>query len=216
METLAKINQFTRESYNKAAQKYYDLFHNELEGKKFDKDYLDKFLRLFNSNSLICSVGCGPCGHVEKYIYDKGFRVIGIDISEKCIEIASNNNPQIKFEVGDLSKIKYEDNYFDGIVSYYSILDTPKIYLDKIFNEFYRVLKPGGYLLLVVKEGSTERYESNLLGIETKIYFSLFTEDEIRTVLVRNGFDIEQMTIREPNSEEIRLKRLFAIGKKVI
>lgn len=215
MESLERINQLTRESYNKAAQKYYDLFHDELEGKKFDRDYLDKFLRLFNSNSVICSVGCGPCGHVEKYIYDKGFNVTGIDISEKCIEIANKNNSQIKFEVGDLSKINYEDNYFDGIVSYYSIIDTPKIYLDKIFKEFNRVLKPNGYLLIVAKEGSTEGYESNLLEIKTKIYFTLFTEDEIRLVLERNGFDVEDMTIREPNPDEIQLKRLFAINKKV-
>ncbi len=31
-------------------------------------------------------MGCGAGGQIGKYIYDKGFRVIGIDISEKCIE----------------------------------------------------------------------------------------------------------------------------------
>ncbi len=215
MDALDKINQQTRKAYNKTAQKYYELFHNELEGKKFDRDYLDNFLRLFNRDSLICSAGCGPCGHIENYIFDKGFRVIGIDISEKCIEIARENNSQIQFEIGDLSRLNYEDNFFDGLVSFYSIIDTPRIYLDKIFKEFNRVLKPGGFVLLVVKEGTTEGYESNLCGIETKIYFSLFTETEIRSVLERNGFDLVQMTIREPNSDEIQLQRLFTIGKKV-
>ena len=215
MESLEEINQFTRNSYNKAAQKYYELFYDELAEKEFDKKFLDEYLKLFNTNSTICSVGCGPCGHIEKYIYQKGFRIIGIDISEKCIEIARKNNPTIQFEVGDFSKTNYEDNYFDGLVSYYSIVDSPKIYLDKIFKEFNRVLKKNGYLLLVVKEGNTEGYTKELLGIETEIYFSLFTEYEIRTILERNDFEVVKMSIRKPYEEEIQIDRLFSVSKKV-
>ena len=109
-----------------------------------------------------CSVGCGPCGHIENYISQKGLKVIGMDISEKCIEIAKGNFPEIRFETGDFTKMKYEDEYFDGLVSYYSIIDTPVQYLDKVLKEFNRVLKKDGYLLLVVKEGNTEGYEKLL------------------------------------------------------
>ncbi len=215
MESLEEINQFTRNSYNKAAQKYYELFHNELEEKEFDKNFLDEYLELFSSNSIICSAGCGPCGHIEDYIYRKGIRIIGIDISEKCIEIATKNNPKIQFEIGDFTNMNFEDNCFDGIVSYYSILDSPKIYLDKIFREFARVLKKNGHLLLVVKEGKSEGYENDLLGIKTKIYFSLFTNNEIVSALERNGFNIVKLSIREPYENEIQIKRLFVISKKV-
>lgn len=215
MESLEKINQFTRNSYNKAAHKYYELFQDELEEKEFDKNFLNEYLKLFTSGSIICSVGCGPCGHIEDYIYRKGFKIIGIDISEKCIEIATKNNPKIQFEIGDFTNINFEDNYFDGLVSYYSILDSPKIYLDKILKEFARVLKKNGHLLLVVKEGKSEGYKNDLLGIKTKIYFSLFTENEIRSALERNGFNIVKLSIREPYENEIQIKRLFVISKKV-
>ena len=216
MESLEEINQFTRNSYNKAAQKYYNLFYNELEEKEYDKKFLDEYLKLFNTNSIICSVGCGPCGHIEKYIYQRGFRIIGIDISEKCIEIAKKNNPTIQFETGDFSKMNYEDNYFHGIVSYYSIVDSPKNYLNSIFKEFKRVLKKNGFLLLVVKEGNTEGYEKELLGIETKIYFSLFTEKEIKTYLEAEGFEIIKMHKRNPYEDEIKINRIFSISKKSV
>ena len=216
LESLADINQKTKQAYNKAADKYQQLFFDELDKKGFDKNYLDEFSKHFKSNSIICDAGCGPCGHIEKYLTDKGMNVIGIDISEKCIEIAKKNFPTIPFEVGDFCKLNFSDNYFDGIISYYSVLDTPKIYLDKVMNEFHRVLKIGGYLLLVVKEGAAEGFQSDLLGIETEIYFSLFTKKEIECFLKSNNFKIIKIEQRNPYADEINIERIFSISKKII
>lgn len=215
MESLERINHLTRLAYNKAAQKYYDLFYDELEKKEFDRRFLDEYLNLFEPGSLICSAGCGPCGHVESYIFNKGFNVVGVDISEKCIEIARNHYSNIQFEVGDFTSLKYNDNHFDGMISYYSIIDTPKIHLDSLMKEFNRVLKRNGYLLLVVKEGQSEGYEKELLGIKSKIFYSLFTEKEIKDALVRNGFENVRTLRRMPYKEEIQISRIFSISKKI-
>jgi len=215
MESLSKINQETRIAYNKAAQKYFDLFKDELEHKEFDKKYIDNYLKNFNQDSLICDAGCGPCGHITKYISNKGFRIIGIDISESCIEIAKKQNPDIQFETGDFAKLNFSDNYFDGLISYYSIIDTPKIYLTEILKEFNRVLKKNGHLLLVVKEGESEGFENELIGIKTKIYFSLFTMDEIKGYLNNGGFGDIQIEKREPYKDEIKINRIYSISKKI-
>jgi ubiquinone/menaquinone biosynthesis C-methylase UbiE len=150
MESLEKINHKTRKAYNKAAVKYYELFYDELDKKEYDKEFIDMYLKNFNSGSLICDLGCGPCGHIENYVFQKEIKIIGIDISERCIEIAKNQYPEIHFETGDFTNLNYNDNYFDGLISYYSMIDTPKVYMSKILGEFYRVLKKDGYLLVVV------------------------------------------------------------------
>ncbi len=214
MESLKIIGQKTKKAYNLAAQKYYDLFYDELDKKPFDKKFIDEYLNFFDASSLICDAGCGPCGHIENYVSQKGFKIIGIDISERCIEIAQKHFPEIKFEAQDFSDLKYSDNYFDGLISYYSIIDTPKIYIDKILKEFNRVLKKNGFLLLAVKEGSREGYQNELLGIKTKIYFSLFTEEEIKTFLQGNGFEIIRLQKRNPYKDEIKINRIFSISKK--
>lgn len=215
LESLDQINLKTKLSYDKAAEKYQQLFFDELDKKEFDRHYLDEFSKYFNSTSIICDAGCGPCGHIAKYLTDKGMNVIGIDISEKCIELSQKKFPTIRFEVSDFCKLNFSDNYFDGIISYYSVLDTPKIYLDKVMNEFNRVLKIGGYLLLVVKEGRTEGFQSKLLGIETEIYFSLFTKKEIEDFLSSGGFKIIKIEQRNPYADEINIKRIFSISKKI-
>lgn len=214
MHTLEYINKKTRLAYNKAAEKYYEMFSDELDKKAFDKIILDDFSKYFNCDSIICDAGCGPCGHVADYISKKGIKVIGIDISEKCIEIANKFHPGIRFEIGDFSNLRFNDNYFDGIISYYSIVDTPKKYVKKVFKEFKRVLKDNGYLLLAVKEGSGEGFQRDLLGIEIEIYFSLFTKDEIQEYLLESGFEIIKLEERAPYPHEISINRLFTISKK--
>ena len=215
MDTLESINVLTRQTYNLAAQKYHDHFHNEMNEKEYDRKLLDSFAAKFNKDSLICDAGCGPSGQIGRYLFEKGIKVIGVDISEKCVELTRLNNPEMKFECADIGSMPFDDNSFDGLISYYSIINTPKIYVSKVFDEFRRVLKPDGYLLVAVKAGMSEGYIDDLLGIKTKIYNTLFTKDEIVNYFKGSGFQIEFIDTRNPYDFEISNERIFAIGKKV-
>jgi len=215
MDTLDSINLLTRQAYNLAAQKYHDLFHNEMNEKEYDRKLLDSFAARFNKNSMICDAGCGPSAHIGKYLFDKGIKVVGVDISEKCVELAQINNPEMKFECADICSMPFDDNTFDGLISYYSIINTPKIYVNRIFAEFRRVLKPDGYLLVAIKAGTTEGHIDDLLGIKARNYLSLFTKDEIVACFSRAGFLLEFFDQRNPYDFEISNERIFAIGKKV-
>ena len=215
MDSLKSINSFTRQAYNLAAPKYHNLFHNEMNEKEYDRKLLDSFATRFNKNSLICDAGCGPSAHIGRYLFDKGLKVVGVDISEKCVDLARLHNPDMKFECADICSMTFDDNTFEGIISYYSIINTPKVYVNKIFTEFRRVLKPDGYLLVAVKSGGTEGFIDNLLGIKTKIYSSLFTQEEIVAYFKEAGFVLEFFDKRSPYDFEISNERIFAIGKKV-
>ena len=214
MDTLKSINSLTRLAYNLAAQKYHELFHNEMNEKEYDRQLLDSFADRLNKDSLICDAGCGPSGHIGRYLFEKGINVVGVDISEKCVELARHNNSDMKFECADISNMPFDDNSFDGLISYYSIINTPKIYMNKIFDEFRRVLKPEGYLLAAVKAGTTEGYVDDLLGVKTKIYSTLFTQEEIVIYFSQAGFLLEFFDKRNSYDFEISNERIFAIGKK--
>ena len=215
MDTLKSINLLTRQAYNLAAQKYHELFHNEMNEKEYDRKLLDSFAARFNKDSLICDAGCGPSAHIGKYLFDKGIKIVGVDISEECIELARLYNPKMKFECADIASMPFVNNSFDGLISYYSIINTPKIYISKIFSEFRRVLKPDGFLLVSVKSGTTEGYIDDLLGIKTQTYFSLFIQEEIVNNFSRAGFLLEFFDKRNPYDFEISNERIFAIGKKI-
>jgi SAM-dependent methyltransferase len=215
MDSLDHINSMTRQAYNLAAQKYHELFHNEMNEKEYDRKLLDSFASRFNNNSLVCDAGCGPSAHIGKYLLEKGINVVGVDISEKCVELAQLNNPDMKFECADIGSMPFDANTFDGLISYYSIINTPKIYVNRIFDEFRRVLKQDGYLLVAVKAGIDEGYIDDLLEIKTKIYSTLFTQDEIGACFSQAGFLLEFFDKRNPYDFEISNERIFAVGKKL-
>jgi len=214
MDPVELTHSIIRQAYNLAADRYHSIFRDELEGKEYDRMLLDFFAVRLNNGSLICDAGCGPSGHIGRYLANKGMVITGIDISDRCIELASVLNPDMHFVREDMAKMSFENDSFDAVVSYYSIIHTPKNLVDNVLREFYRVLKPGGYLLIAVKAGYDESLQTELIGIETEILLSLFNENEIREYLIRNGFDIFFSEKREPYEFEINYDRIFVIGKK--
>jgi len=215
MNSLESINMKTRQAYNLAAAKYHDLFHNEINEKEYDRMLLDLFANMMKPFPLICDAGCGPSGHIGKYLQEKGINVMGVDISDRCVELAKLHNPETQFLCEDISQLSFPEQHFDGIVSYYSIINTPKKYVNRILTEFHRVLKPGGYLLVAVKEGFDEGFINELIGIEAEIYFSFFSESEIRKFYSDNGFELVFIETRNPYDFESRNNRIFAIGRKI-
>jgi len=214
MQKLKEINSMTCQAYNLLAAKYHELFKDEMSQKEYDRKLLDNFSQYFKPDSIIHDVGCGPSGHIGKYLFDKGLNVSGIDISEKCVDIAKSYNQDMTFIKMDMMNLQINDQSIDGIISFYSIIHTPKYYIDKIFLEFKRVLKKGGKVLLAVKEGEKEGFENNILNSNTSIYFSYFKKQEIETYFIANGFKILFLECRKPYADEIAIPRIYAIAEK--
>ena len=100
-----------------------------------------------SENSKILDIGCGTGHHVGNFT-QKGFDIIGLDISPAMISQAKNLYPDSKFEQGDaLNSSKYQFNTFTHILCMYFT-----IYYFKNKNTFlqncYDWLIPGGFFVL--------------------------------------------------------------------
>ena len=103
--------------------------------------------------ATILDSGCGE-GRNSIYLAKQGFRVYGLDISSVAINRAKewakkeNLSGRVHFDVGDVSKMKFRDNFFDAAID----INTMNFVRDKkaYVAELSRVLKPEGYLLLEV------------------------------------------------------------------
>jgi ubiquinone/menaquinone biosynthesis C-methylase UbiE len=185
-----------------------------MKQKEFDRVFLDEFSSHFTSESVLCDVGCGP-GHITRYVFDKGLNIFGIDISEKCVEIARRENPKMRFMTMDMAQLDLADESIDGVISFYSIIHTPKQFQSLLFQEFNRVLKMGGRISMVVKKGNTEGYINELEGYKTSLYFTNFNEDEIRNYLETKGFKVILLETRRPYDFEIPVDRIYATAIKI-
>lgn len=98
--------------------------------------------------SRILDAGCGT-GNFSIKLAGLGCQVTGIDISSDMLQIAEKKNlqlPKISYRQMDLYELDFPDCCFDGVFSMaaFEFIHEP----EKAFNELYRVLKPGGRLLI--------------------------------------------------------------------
>ncbi len=211
---LADINELTRAAYNATAEKYHRAFHDEVAQKPFDRSILDRFSASLPKSSLLLDAGCGPSAHIGRYLHDCGHRVIGIDISERCIEIARRENPAMEFCVMDMMHTTFADSSFDGVVAFYSLLYTPRRWVGEIFREFERILRPDGRILIAVKKGEPEGVVHDDWYEGRTVYFTHFLESDLLAYCRQTGFVVDAMETRKPYSFEIPVDRIYLIASK--
>ena len=212
---LEEINKLTISTYEELALKYHNSFKDEMDQKIYDRNILDKFSKGLKPNSEVCDAGCGPSGHIGKYLQKKGFKITGIDISPKCVEIATEYEKEIEFHCMDMMNTNFEKDKFNGIISYYSIIHTPKIESPRIFCEFNRILKLNGKLLLVTKKGNNEGIVEDDWYEGNKIYFTNYLERDLEDYINKSGLEIEFQETRKPYNSEIDVERIYVIAKKI-
>jgi len=214
MDPLKAISDETREAYRRAAHIYRDLFRDELDGKHYDRQLLDRFAARFGEGEPVLDAGCGPIFHIGRYLADRGVAVEGVDLSERCVALARELNPGAVISQGDFADLDTGDGRYQGVLSYYSIIHAPKREIGRFFTEFRRVLRPGGALLVVVKAGEGEGWMEDVLDTGARIWFSYFDEAEVEGYYREAGFEIEFMERRQPYDTEIENDRIYAIGVK--
>lgn len=158
----------------------------------------------------VLDLGCGggfDCFLAAKQVGIKG-HVIGIDMTTEMInkarENAKKNYNNIEFRVGEIECLPVSDNSVDVIISNCVINLSP----DKlqVFQEAYRILKPGGRLAITdilatqelpeVVKNDIEKYTGCIAGAATV--------NELKTVLERIGFINIKIKLKEESKDFIK------------
>lgn len=104
----------------------------------------------------VLDVGCGN-GNISRHLGYLGYEVLGVDISDKSIELARslNNLPNVQFEVKSAEELKAGEARFDAIICSEVLehLHDPGSLLD----ELYELLNDEGILIVTVPNGMGPR-----------------------------------------------------------
>ena len=151
----------TRSSYDIDAAGYAEKVRGLLGEMPYLRASLTLFAELVHGagGGPVADVGCGP-GYVTGYLHDAGVDVFGIDLSSEMVAIARRDYPVLRFEVGTMTNLDLADDSLVGIVAFWSVIHVPDYAIPGVFEQFRRVLRPHGLLLIGFHVGDETRHTS--------------------------------------------------------
>lgn len=178
-----------KETYNRIAE----LWREDHADDIWWVDGTNAFIDFLEPGSLVLDVGCGA-GVKSRYLTERSLKVLGIDFSEKMIEICRRDIPEAEFRVLDMRQAGALEESFDGIFAQASLLHIKKDEVAKVLENLVSRLKRGGHLYLAVKEIRSGQPEEMIqkeddYGFSYERFFSYFTLDELKKHMQQLGLE---------------------------
>src|SRR3972149_4924808 len=196
-----------KKKYNRNAR-FYDLVELPMEKLLYSK-WREKYFSPLKGKILDVGIGTGNnIGYYGNHV-----EVIGIDFSEKMLEIAkrkltksSKNN--ITLKLMDVESLDFADNLFDNVIISSVFCSVPNPV--KGLMEIKRVLKPEGIILMIEHVLSKKRFIAileNLLNPPVKFITGVNINRDTGQNIIKSGMKI----IKERNLVLFDVFRLFEV-----
>ena len=212
-----------RVSYDAVTDAYVERVHDELRHKPLDRALLTAFAEqvqaAFGGGASVCDAGCGP-GHVSAFLAGLGLTVTGIDLSPVMVERARALHPEVRFEVGTMTRLDAADRRWQGLIAFYSIIHlTTDIEVRAALREFHRTLVDGGLVLIAVhlgEAGDATVHASEMLGVAVDMEFHFFDPERLAADLAAAGFRVEARLVRSPYPDvEVQTTRAYLLARRM-
>ena len=128
--------------FNKIASTYDRLNHVMTFG--LDRCWRRRAARELQGKAL--DVACGT-GDMCVELMKRGCDVTGVDISGEMLSIARQKTASANFQTGDAESLPFADNAFDAVTCAFGIRNFE--HLEKGLSEMFRVLRPGGRMVIL-------------------------------------------------------------------
>lgn len=188
--------------------KNYNNLYQNIDNKVFPQEwvvriFMGKYPKLDLRDNLdgkkILEVSCGDGRNLGPLI-KKNMKISATEITNQVVENLANAFPNIEFKQALNSFLPFDENNFDYLLSwnqiYYMGIDKMNLNFTKYVEEFSRVLKPGGKLIVSVPMVDSFIFKDS---IEINRNYRMVSNDPFDT---RNGeilrcFKGEQDIVRE-------------------
>jgi SAM-dependent methyltransferase len=147
---LAPVISEVSEAYARRASEYSELFGSMEAVHPSDRQLVATWAD--DIQGRVIDAGCGP-GHWTNFLTERRLDACGVDLVPEFIEHARETYPRIPFEVGSVNTLRAGTATVDGILSWYSLIHHEPETIGTPLQEFARVLKSGGALLIGFFDG---------------------------------------------------------------
>jgi ubiquinone/menaquinone biosynthesis C-methylase UbiE len=155
-------------------------------------------------NKRILDLACGV-GRVLVPLAKKGAHVVGVDNSEKMLELCKNNvksarvGKNVLLKKSNAANIPFSDDSFDIVICVGLLEHLPEPIRYKVLSEISRVTKRNGILLLTITNVDKSVFLKQVKRYEMKeqrengYFCAAINRKKIEKYLAEKGFDSEVM-----------------------
>lgn len=130
------------EGYNQIAERWAD--------DKFPRDngvpQHERALAFLERRRYALDIGCGSSGRFIDLLLEYGFKVDGVDISERMISLAKEKHPNVAFHHADICSWNIPGKY-DFISAWDSIWHIPLQEQEHVMTKIVESMEPGGIFI---------------------------------------------------------------------
>lgn len=185
------MKKYSRDQALEVVQAGYDRIggrYTEERGRIVNWCEVKAFVSQLPAQAHVLDAGSGTGIPIAEYLTKSGFEVVGIDISKEMLSVARKNVPGATFQQMNMAAIDLPSESFDGVISCYAIIHNPKESHADILESFYRILKPGGVMLISVASWEWEEF-ADYMGVD--MFWSHYDPAKTKSLITNAGFDIE-------------------------
>ena len=197
---IQDMRALVQEGYNKS--EYETVFRITDTPNPFELRFLDSLCRLIPSNADILDLGSGPGIPYDKYFVSQGHNVVGVDFSERHLNLARKNVPKANYILGDFSKASFAEKSFNAVLSFYAIFHIPRREHPQLFVKMHKWLKPKGIILVTLgTTGGEYVEEKDWCGV--RMAWSSYDPDTYKQIMNQTGFAVLEADFEgQPGDEE--------------
>lgn len=179
-----------RDTYNRIAADW----ARDHQGDSWWRACTARFASLLPNGARVLDAGCGS-GDKARFFEERGMHVLGIDFSERLLDIARRTAIASEFRLLDLRDIATLPEMFDGVFAQASLLHIPKAETLSVMEGMASRLVPSGLLYIAVKALRAGNPEEEIVterdyGYDYHRFFSYHTMDEMHGYIGRLGLSL--------------------------
>jgi SAM-dependent methyltransferase len=183
-------------SYARRAAEYIEQFGSTTSAHPSDVQLISSWAASVDGPLL--DAGCGP-GQWTAFLEQQGHEARGVDQVPEFVEYARQAHPDVAFTLGDVDALRDPAGSYGGVLAWYSLIHHGPDTIHRPLEEFARVLRPGGKLLVGFFVGAAvEPFEHAVVTAYR------WPTDALRHELDAAGFDVVETHTRSVSAPKPR------------
>ncbi len=167
-------------SYDQLAERWVSLEHSQNGIPQHERA-----IALLDRKGCALDIGCGSSGRIINLLQKHSFKVEGVDISERMIELARQRHPDVTFYCADVCELKLPRQY-DLISAWDSIWHVPLAEQRPVLKKIMEALTPEGVFIFTAPgiDVPTEKVDS---AMGPEMYYSSLGIPQILELVAETG-----------------------------